>query len=173
MKILKFIIPIFIFCSSVLFAEESSPKDTTAVEKVEFPDYSEPTKSPAGALVRSFVVPGWGQLYTERYWKAPLFFTAAATLGYFIYYNNSEYNKFYDLAKAVEDKNSTEYLKLKTSRDNFQNWRDQCGFYLLGVYAIAAVDAYTSAHLFDFNIDDDVSAVFRPYIGGVSLTIQF
>jgi len=30
----------------------------------------EPLKSPWGAVARSAVLPGWGQVYNEQYWKA-------------------------------------------------------------------------------------------------------
>lgn len=114
------------------------------------------TKSSSGAILRSFALPGWGQIYVESYWKAPIFFAGAATLGYLIYKNQSDYNQYDDWMKDY-DKTSLEYLQLKKKRENSLDNRDMSAFYLLGVYALAAVDAYVGSHLYDFDVENEYS----------------
>ncbi len=129
------------------------------------------SKSPTGAIWRSLVVPGWGQLYTGDYWKAPLFFGASATLVYIILWNNS---KFLDSQREIDnwtENSSTTQFSLKQKREFYRDQRDISALYLTGVYVLAAVDAYVNAHLFDFNVDDvSCSIAASPSkCGGVSL----
>jgi hypothetical protein len=126
------------------------------------------SKSPVGAILRSLALPGWGQVYVESYWKAPIFFAGAATLVYLIIWNNKKYN---DEVKTIASLDSTKLGQLeyqvqlyndKGWREVYRDNRDMSAFYLLGVYALAAIDAYVGAHLFDFNVDKDLSLAILP-----------
>ena len=50
-----------------------------------------------------------------------------------------------------------EIRQLKANKELNRDNRDIMAFYLLGVYIISAVDAYVGAHLYDFNVDDELS----------------
>jgi len=153
------------------------------------------TKSPMGALYRS-AIPGWGQLYVEHYWKAPLVFGAAATFTGLIFYYHSNYRTAAIEADALINpyRNNTPYSgvnqhnnrpvnftfdrteldRVKRRREFNRDLRDRNGFFLLTIYIIGAIDAYTGAHLYDFNVDDDLSIMFAPNInGGVSLVFNY
>lgn len=119
-------------------------------------------KSTLGAVWRSFVVPGWGQIYVESYWKAPLFFGASAGLVGLIIYNNSLYQDFALQIDNLAEPTDSELAILKSKREFYRDQRDMSAFYLLGVYVLAAVDAYVGAHLYDFNVDDNISAGIAP-----------
>jgi hypothetical protein len=134
-------------------------------------------KSPTGAIWRSLVLPGWGQYYVESYWKAPIFTGAAAFMIYRIVYFH---NNFMDYADRVDVlKNELDRLKQedpenpqiyeieyrtlpveKNRREYYRDNRDMSGFYLLGIYALATVDAYVGAHLFDFDVSDEGIAYY-------------
>ncbi len=121
-------------------------------------------KSSMGALLRSAIVPGWGQIYNESYWKAPIVW---GFMGYFVYYwiwNNNEYKDYassYKNSLALSNgTENTEYwirmtAALNTNRDFYHNQRDLFAIYILITYALNLVDAYVDAHLFDFNIDEE------------------
>lgn len=152
--------------------------DTVSVDK-QYQAYKM-SKSPEGAMWRSLAIPGWGQLYNEDYWKVPIVFGAAATMAGLIIYNNNKFNDYEDQLLAATDRNSKikiddpanandeyhlinknnltdfELRQLKSNREFYRDNRDLSAFYLLGVYVIAAVDAYVGAHLYDFNVDDDL-----------------
>ena len=140
------------------------------------------TKSPTGALWRSFVVPGWGQVYVESYWKAPIFFLGAGTLAYFSIWNNSRYQKdqsLYDQTKQNDPTNTIKLDSLNRYKEYYRNNRDQCIFYIGLTYILAAVDAYVGAHLYDFDVGDKLSMRLEPYIDsrvynayGLSMTIK-
>ncbi len=134
--------------------------DSTKTDYAKF----EMKKSPTGAILRSLALPGWGQYYVESYWKVPLFLGAAGTCTYFIIDNNNSFNeKQKQIDKALlnnpNDPNITLYkLQRETYRDN----RDQAAFFLAGVYLLSAVDAYVGAHLFDFDVSDNISLNLLP-----------
>ncbi len=118
------------------------------------------SKSPSGAIYRSLTIPGWGQLYTGSYWKAPIFFAGASTLAYFIISNNSEYKKYADEYNKLADKTTIQAQITKNKREYYRDNRDLSAFYLLGIYVLAAVDAYVDAHLYNFTVDDNLSFNF-------------
>ena len=175
------ILLLFAFSASCLKAQDNI--DTTDISE-QTETGLEMSKSPTSALWRS-VIPGWGQYYNEEYWKAPLLFGSAVGLGSLIYYFNSEYSDFSDQLEIAikkgtkipidspEDLDDTfnpikkkllsdlEIRQLKANREVNRDSRDMMAFYLLGVYIISAVDAYVGAHLYDFNVDDELSYNLR------------
>ncbi len=129
-------------------------------------------KSPAWAVLQSLIIPGLGQFYNEDYWKAPLFLGGAATLGYLMIDNHNqyiEYQKLYDNSEAGIGKDTA-----NTYKEYYRDQRDMMGFYLLVVYILAAVDAYTGAHLYDFDVSDEkVTFSLSPNpFRGVSLNLR-
>jgi hypothetical protein len=150
------------------FALAQTPVDSTKTEPK-----AKMTKSPAGALWRTFVLPGWGQVYNEDYIKAPFFTASAVVLGYLIYDNHLKYMDIKNQTDAML-KTDPLYANKKAEREYYHNNRDLFGLGLLVVYGVAAVDAYTGAHLFDFDVSPDLSLSVRPaYMMGVSVNIKF
>jgi len=47
-------------------------------------------------------------------------------------------------------------------REVYRDNRDLSGLVFLVTYALAAVDAYVGAHLYDFDVDEDVSLGIGP-----------
>ena len=90
---------------------------------------------PRGALMRSAILPGWGQLHNDRSMKALLF---AGTASGFLTSTVLEIRSLRDAKTAVE----------RETRSNRRNTR----FLYLGLTAtIAAIDAYVDAHLAGFD----------------------
>ena len=91
----------------------------------------EPLKSPIGAVLRSAVLPGWGQFYNEQYVKGVFAFTLNGSLLALIIYNQNRYEETGDRSY----KNKSQDL----------SW-------LLGIsYLLTLVDAYVNAYLYKFN----------------------
>ena len=110
------------------------------------------TKSPMGALLRSAVLPGWGQFYNESYWKIPVVWGAS---GWFIYMwidRNNLYNKYRDLYNNSITGTSNGDQQLKVLRNFYRDNRDQFAVYFAITYLLNLVDAYVDAHLFDFDV---------------------
>jgi hypothetical protein len=116
------------------------------------------TKSSSGAIYRSLVFPGWGQFYNESYIKAGLFATGAVTLISIIVWNHG---KFIQASDKYDNLQPTDALYNITYRERefYRDQRDVTGLWFLGVYALAAIDAYVGAHLYDFDVSDKGVAV--------------
>lgn len=152
----------FIFVANISFCFSQNEVDTTKVENQAKKPKFEMTKSPSGAIYRSLILPGWGQYYVESYWKAPIFLAGALGLYASIVYNQVEYNNYAEILKGMS-KDNPEYEITLLRREYFRDNRDMSGFYLIGVYVLAAVDAYVGAHLFDFEVEENLSLGFIPH----------
>ncbi|MCX6139415.1 MAG: DUF5683 domain-containing protein [Candidatus Kapabacteria bacterium] len=136
------------------------------------------TKSPTTAVLYSLLLPGLGQVYTESYWKVPLFTGTAVITAWQFFKNNADFNTtsdLYDLALASgADPNVTALLLRQ--REAYRDNRDLAGVIFLVTYGLAAMDAYVGAHLFDFDVSDDVSMGLGPtrtQLMAVNLRYQF
>ncbi len=107
------------------------------------------TKSPWGALLRSAVVPGWGQIYNESYWKAPVIWAISAWLVYNWIDNNNLYKDFGDSYVVSLDPDD------RKLRNFYRDQRDLFSIYIGITYFLNLVDAYVDAHLFDFTVEED------------------
>ena len=119
--------------------EESTPSDTGFVMQ----------KSPWGAVLRSAVLPGFGQFYNESYWKIPVIWGTGALLISGWVYNNNLYNDNKDLFI------STGQSLYQYRRDFYRNERDNFTIYLAVLYILNILDAYVDAHLYDFTVEED------------------
>jgi len=120
--------------------EENSPTDSVFVMH----------KSPWGAVLRSAVLPGFGQFYNESYWKIPVIWGAGALLISGWVYNNNLYNDNKDLYT------NTSQTIYQYRRDFYRNQRDNFTIYLVVLYILNLVDAYVDAHLYDFTVEEDM-----------------
>ena len=139
---------------SALSCKAAISSDTTIAVK----------KSPSTAVLYSFLLPGLGQVYTESYWKVPIFTGAAAASAFFIISNQSSFasaSQEYDAAIAA-GQTATITNTLLRKREFYRNNRDVAGLALLLTYALAAVDAYVGANLYDFNVSSDLTLQLAP-----------
>lgn len=92
-------------------------------------------KSPNGAMLRSLLFPGWGQLYNNQKIKAFLVVAAQGTLiGVAVYHNNR--------ARDAADPDAHEFYIDK---------RNQTFWFMGGVTLLSMLDAYIDAYLYDFD----------------------
>lgn len=130
-------------------AELFSQNDDLIIEEKHTDTVYVMQKSPWGAVLRSAIIPGWGQFYNESYWKIPVVWGFA---GWFVYNwidTNDEYIKNRDLFI-----NTGENIYLRR-RDFYRDQRDNFAIYLALTYFLNLVDAYVDAHLFDFSVSED------------------
>jgi hypothetical protein len=167
--ILLFFFPLSLFSRDIenQDADSTNQQNTTLEQKdTSVTKTSTLTKSPVGALWRSFVFPGWGQIYVENYWKAPIFIAGLGASVYFIIWNNQKYKFYqqeYDDLLGSDPDNTYELERLKSQKEYYRDNRDKSYFFLGATYILAAIDAYVGAHLFDFNVDDNLSIRLMPY----------
>lgn len=91
----------------------------------------EPLKSPTGAMLRSAVIPGWGQYYCENRLKGVALFAVNAFL----------YSRVYSYHKKWRD----------TGNRDYQNKRNTFTWYSALAYLLTIADAYVDASLYKFD----------------------
>ena len=116
------------------------------------------TKSPGLALLWG-IIPGGGQLYTEQYWKIPLFAIPIGTLAGVGFHNHSLFNDYANQVRLF-DPDSPEYARAKILREQYRDRRDLSFAIAGGVFLLSLIDAYSGAHLFDFDVGDDLSSLY-------------
>lgn len=164
--------------------------DTTIVfteiedtSKIPFPKniWSHDPHSVGRAALYSAVIPGLGQAYNEKYWKIPIVYAALGTGGYFIYANSKIYKDLRNTYILRTDSDSTtndEYIVvygadqyvgditddyLLTYVDTWKKYSDLAVIISSFLYVLNIVDAIVDAHLYDFNVSDDLTMHLRPY----------
>lgn len=120
-------------------------------------------KSPWGAVLRSAIIPGWGQIYNESYIKAPIVWGIFGALAAgWIFYNN----KYIDNRDLYLQNNIEGY---RLNRDFYRDQRDLMSIYIGLAYFLNLVDAYVDAQLFDFNVQGN----YRTGESMLNLRIKF
>jgi len=133
------LLPIISFAQDSLSVADTSVVDTTFVME----------KSAWGAVLRSAIIPGWGQIYNESYWKVPIVWGIG---GWFIYNyikNDKDYKNSQQIYLRTQD------IDDKSDRDFYRDQRDLFAMYFVFTYLANLVDAYVDAHLFDFSVTED------------------
>ncbi|MPM52641.1 hypothetical protein SDC9_99401 [bioreactor metagenome] len=133
-------------------------------------DTSVVVHSPKKATIMSACLPGLGQAYNRKYWKIPVIYSGLGGTGYSILWNNNKYQTF---RKAYIARTDT----LDSTTDNFPrysaaNLLDLRNYYrhnlelsviiFSAIYVLNIVDASVDAHLYDFDISDDLSLSVQP-----------
>jgi hypothetical protein len=157
--------------------------------------------APSKAAFYSAVLPGLGQIYNKKYWKAPIVWGALGGSIYAYSWNNDNYQRFrtafkrrqagftddefYDLNddNAPGSAPDLDIGDLESQQERFQESRDLMLVLTIAVYALNIIDANVTAHLKQFNVDDNLSFDFEPYLDlnpitnnpnyGMALTIKF
>ena len=108
-------------------------------------------KSPWGAVLRSAILPGFGQYYNESYWKIPVVW---GSIYYFasIWVKND--NKYVDYKNLYNESGQSKDV-YKTNRDFYRDQRDLFAIYIGLAYVLNLVDAYVDAHLFYFDVSEN------------------
>lgn len=127
--------------------------------------------SPKVASLMSAALPGLGQVYNKKYWKVPIVYAAFAADYYAYTYNQKGYVKYKQAYLYRTDGDSTTTDKfvgfldettLKNQRDEYRKYRDLNFIIAAGIYVLNIVDANVDAHLFYFDVSDDLSLHFQP-----------
>lgn len=130
---------------------------------------------PARAAFYSAIIPGLGQIYNKKYWKAPLVFGSIGTSIYFYVNNQKQYDLYRDEYKnRLLGTRDSEYLsrlsnsQLISAQKYFQRNRDLSAFFIVGFYVLNIIDANIDAALSQFNIKNRLA--FKPMININTIT---
>jgi len=141
---------LFIILNFGLFSQQDTTaiQDTTTISS----DVFVMQKSPWGAVARSAIIPGLGQIYNESYWKAPVIW---GVMGWFVYVWIDNNNKYIDYKNLYIKYGGNGLVDYKGARDFFRDQRDEFAIYIALAYFLNLVDAYVDAHLFDFSVGEN------------------
>ncbi len=176
------LIVLFVFLGITTNAQRTD-SDTTIVREV--PADAEKLHSPQKAAIFSAILPGLGQAYNKKYWKIPIIYAGFGTFGYFIGWNNKNYKILRQAYRDFtdDDDSTNSYLDLEGSKyydlesesgrldfknalnkqqDYYRRNRDLLIICTAGFYALNIIDASVDAHLFDFDISEDLSFNWQP-----------
>lgn len=180
-----------------LFTPDSStvkvPPTSLTQKNIEKRTDSTQAHSPKKAMLLSALIPGGGQIYNKKYWKAPVAWAGFAVFGYFINQNNREYKRFKKAYVYNTDNDSTtisefpfaEASLIANERDIYRKWRDLSIILTVGWYALTIIDANVDAHMFTFDVSDVATLRWeptfnmaynqpgKPLVGGLRLTLGF
>ena len=129
-------------------------------------DYPNPKK----AALLSLILPGTGQLYNKRWWKAPLVYGAITGMVLVIDYNQSLYRRLrdaLDLKRKGEEHEFTgtaidNLSTLRNLRDSYDKNTQTAYVGLILVYTLQAMEAFVDAHLKGFDVNDDLGFRVKP-----------
>ncbi len=190
----------FLFLSFNSFGQEDLTTDSLAVDSIitESADSEKVKKNgpiknffkkgypdPKKALICSFVLPGAGQLYNKKYWKAPIVWGAYGLMIYFINFSSGEYKFFKQEYIAVVNGGESILTQIGYGADDIKYYRDlyrkRMELSYIGLFAVtllSGVDAFVDAHLKGFNVSEDLTMRIKPKVDfmpfeGSSLGIGF
>jgi len=186
MRLRPILVTLF-FCISIsAFAQQDSLKAIS-----ELPTGKESVEhSPKKAAIMSACLPGLGQIYNKSYWKVPVVYAGFYGLGYMFKENNNYYqevkvlyddfrNPYLERGESLPDTTFTLYgvsgiptYRIKELRDEYRRKRDLA---LIGAgvwYVLTIVESYVDAHMYTFDISDDLTLRYEPsfYTAGTSIT---
>lgn len=157
----------------------NAQKDSTQVDNIKATgaikinsNYFNPL-SPSKAAFYSAILPGLGQIYNKKYWKAPVVWGAMGTSIYFYLDNNKEYDRYRTAFKQREAGLKDEFTNtdgstlisrngLISAQKTLKSNRDLSLLTTLVFYVLQIVEASVNAHLLQFNTNDNLS--FSPTI---------
>ena len=162
---------LFIFCFSLISFANAQ-------------DLTEPIKSPRKAAILSSTFPGLGQIYNKKYWKIPIIYAGLLTSAYYINDNNIQYKRYKNayLKRLDNNPNNDDFVGKYSSgdllilKDFYRRNREVSILCFVGTYIINVLDASVDAHLFDYDISEDISLQIKPTstanLNGLSLTLN-
>lgn len=131
----------------------------------------EKTHSPVTAGWMSAVLPGLGQGYNHKYWKIPIVYAGFGATGFCVYYFNKNYTKlrteYRHRLNGETDQLLEEYADLgidniRMMKETQQKNMEISIIVMVLWYAVNIVDAVVDAHLFTFDISDNLSLHVQP-----------
>lgn len=126
--------------------------------------------SPKKATIMSAILPGLGQAYNKKYWKIPIIYAGFAAAGYYLNDNLTNIKEFKALYNTDPTSNNYFYEGRNYSQeqvlsiiDQYTRWRDLSYITFGAIYILNIIDANVDAHLFYFDISEDISMNILPY----------
>ena len=143
--------------------------------------------TPSKAAFYSAIIPGLGQAFLGKGWKVPIIYAAIGASLYYYDINNKEMNSYRTAYKRrLNGFFDDEYLEteipittdqLLLGMEFHKNYRDIAIILAAASYMLNILEANVSAHLLQFNVNDDLSVtpniIVDKEITGIQLAFKF
>jgi len=143
--------------------------------------------TPSKAAFYSAIIPGLGQAFLGKGWKVPIIYAAIGASLYYYDINNKEMNSYRTAYKRrLNGFFDDEYLEteipittdqLLLGMEFHKNYRDIAIILAAASYMLNILEANVSAHLLQFNVNDDLSVtpniIIDNEITGLQLAVKF
>lgn len=143
--------------------------------------------TPSKAAFYSAIIPGLGQAFLGKGWKVPIIYAAIGASLYYYDVNNKEMNSYRSAYKRrLNGFFDDEYLEteipittdqLLLGMEFHKNYRDIAIILAAASYMLNILEANVSAHLLQFNVNDDLSVtpniILDKEITGIQLAFKF
>jgi len=163
---------LFVLITIFLFFSLSVQTQTLQKDSLSIAQDTLPIHSPKKATYLSLALPGLGQAYNKKYWKIPLVYALIGVPLAIAIDQQSKFDDFKDALSKRLDNDPNTIDNQYNGRFSDQNLRSLIDFHrrnrdiffiLTGVaYALNVIDAAVDAHLYYFNVSDDLSASLKP-----------
>lgn len=144
--------------------EEKKPKE----EKIKDTLVAHNPKIAAGM---SAVLPGLGQIYNKKYWKLPIVYAGLGVCTYFIWTETAMYRKYKETFRARNEiAGAIDYFPNETDNTikemkEYHHRNVEISYIATGlIYLLNIVDATVDAHLYDFDVSDDLTMRLEPSV---------
>lgn len=132
--------------------------------------------NPRIAIVRSAILPGWGQATNKKYWKIPIVYAALGITAGIFFHNIKQFREANNAyANAIDGDTSNDnqipepYFavkdqpqRIKTFRNQVRQNVDYSALFFILFWGLNVVDATVDAHLKTFDVSDNLSVEIRP-----------
>lgn len=184
------IIAVLFFCNDS-FAQK---KDSAVKKNTRIFGKADSTKkyNPRIAIIRSAIIPGWGQATNKKYWKVPVVYAALGITGAIFFRNIKQYREARDAYINATDLDPSNdnlipqpYYTIKDQPERIRTFRNQVRqnvdytvLFFIAFWGLNVVDAAVDAHLKTFDVSDDLSlqikAGYSPMANtnGISLVLN-
>lgn len=128
--------------------------------------------SPTTAMLCS-IIPGGGQIYNKKYWKLPIVYGALGASSYFIWHSAHKVKVYSDeyicrrdgimtgMNFTLHDISDENLLELVNKQR--RNMEIAIGVTAI-LYVMNFIDAMVDAHLYYFDVSDDLSLLWQPAV---------
>ncbi len=159
-----------------LFFQNSFSQETASRDSVPSKEIKKDTirhHSVSRAVIQSAVVPGWGQVYNKKWWKVPIIYAGFGGLGFSIGWNAKRFRTYSDAYRLRVDGDTSTvdgYVNVYSEGNlitlkNYYKRNMNLAIIFTGVlYALNIIDAAVDAHLFEYDISDDLTLRVEPQL---------
>ncbi len=158
---------VFFMGGKIIVAQENQEAEYSNVLIID--TLQQPIRSPLIATISSALIPGLGQIYNESYWKVPLIYASLSAVIFSVTYHNNRYLRYKEALANYNSPGPYQFYdptlleeELRYYKDQHRRLRDLSYIGLFGIYILNILDASVDAHLYDYDISNDLSLKWQP-----------